>query len=51
MSEPATMRWRITLRCGCVWRVPNAPDMARPFICGVDDHGLVSIMQAERVEP
>jgi hypothetical protein len=40
--------WRMTLRCGCVWRLDSAPDLTRPWCCGVDDHGFQSVMKAER---
>lgn len=43
-------QWRVTLRCGCTWRVSNVPDLARPRICGVEGHGLVAVIKAERVE-
>lgn len=51
----AAATWRITLGCGCVYRVIGAPELGRPLICGVktDDgpHGMRSITAAERMEP
>jgi hypothetical protein len=33
------MPWNVTLKCGHRYQVPEAPDLARPLICGMTSPG------------
>lgn len=53
MTIPVIYKWRITLRCGCVYRIEGDPDLTRPLICNVESgglsHGMNMIANAERL--
>ena len=53
MTTPILFKWRIALRCECVYRIEGDPDLTKPLICGVESdgltHGMNMITKAERL--